>query len=426
MRTVGVAMVRNEIDIVEAFVRHALATVDHLVVLDNGSHDGTLDALHSLRQEGLALEVIEDAEPGKRQSERTTRLMREHAVAKHRADWVLPIDADEFLAAGPGGLVPPGTASDRPISIPWRSYVPEASDVATERNPVVRIQHRLRTEGWRWAKVAVPRNLAEQPGAVLGEGNHSFHIGELEIEPQASAECVLGHFPIRSSGQYLAKIAIGYLNRLLTPVRQSDWGFQYRGPFERLKHDPESVAAEFRDAARRYSLPGGATCDGETVLDPLPYGGGVLKYTPAFDDSKWPISALAVFGEALATRCAAYAATMSAVGQGEADRVALVQDQLYRQLYAKDDAVRQGQDALRDLRREAADKEAELRGALEAADREIREYIAGAERVLASERGVRKLLEETEKELGAMRQSWAWRVGRATVYPWRMIRQLFR
>jgi predicted transcriptional regulator YdeE len=48
MRLVAITSVKNESDIVEAFVRHTLAASDYLVVLDNGSTDGTLDILRAL------------------------------------------------------------------------------------------------------------------------------------------------------------------------------------------------------------------------------------------------------------------------------------------------------------------------------------------------------------------------------------------
>lgn len=423
MRVVAIGMVRNEIDIVEAFVRHALAMVDQLVLLDNGSHDGTLDVLHSLQREGLALEVIEDSELGKRQAERTTRLMREYAIAKHGADWVVPIDADEFLIAGPDGFIPPETPADRPILIPWRSYVPEATDDAAERNPVLRIRHRLRTEGWPWVKVMVPRSLAGIPGAQLSEGNHSFQIGDAEVKSVPCPGSFLGHFPIRGPGQYLAKVAIGYLNRLLVAVRQSDWGFQYRGPFERLKRDPASVSAEFSEAARRYALPGGATADGETIPDPLAYRGGRLVFTPPFDDTHWPVAALAVFGETTANRCAAYMTAMEATDQCEADRFAAVQEQLYRQLYAKDDSIRAAQEALSAMNRCASETEVRLRDALAEAERAITASATAAEGAAASERGIRALLEQAEREVESMRRTWAWRVGSAAVWPVRRVRQ---
>jgi len=64
MRLIGVAMVRNEADIVEAFVRHNLTVLDAMVVVDHGSLDGTEEILALLQREGLPLRVIRDASPG--------------------------------------------------------------------------------------------------------------------------------------------------------------------------------------------------------------------------------------------------------------------------------------------------------------------------------------------------------------------------
>ena len=96
MRSVAITCIKNEIDIVEAFTRHTLALVDQLVVLDNGSQDGTVDVLQALVKEGLPLEIVEDGLPGQYQPQRMTRLMHEHAVARYDADWVFPLDGDEF------------------------------------------------------------------------------------------------------------------------------------------------------------------------------------------------------------------------------------------------------------------------------------------------------------------------------------------
>src|SRR5438309_2714828 len=96
MRVVAVTCVRNEIDIVEAFVRHTMAVASHLLVLDNGSTDGTLDILRALKSEGLPLDIEQDPAPGYWQWQRMTRLMHQ-AVATLGADWILPLDADEFL-----------------------------------------------------------------------------------------------------------------------------------------------------------------------------------------------------------------------------------------------------------------------------------------------------------------------------------------
>ena len=128
-KVVAITTVKNEIDIVEAFVRHTLAVVNHLVILDNGSTDGTLVVLRALEREGLPLTIIEDASTGKYLSQRMTHLMRDHAVARHAADWVVPIDADEFLVVPHGEpLIPRSASSDAVLSLPWRTYVPDERD----------------------------------------------------------------------------------------------------------------------------------------------------------------------------------------------------------------------------------------------------------------------------------------------------------
>lgn len=96
MRIVGVSVVRNEADIIRITVLHHLAAgLDRLLIIDNGSTDGTDRILRQLardrrvdwsRDEGLF-----------RQGEMLTTLARRATAAG--ADWVIPFDADEFWYA---------------------------------------------------------------------------------------------------------------------------------------------------------------------------------------------------------------------------------------------------------------------------------------------------------------------------------------
>ena len=96
MRIIGTLMVRDEVDIVAAMVEHHLAQgIDRLVVTDNHSLDGTTEVLEAYAETGR-IELFHDHEHRKQQRDVVTRMAR-RARTEHRADWVLNLDADEFL-----------------------------------------------------------------------------------------------------------------------------------------------------------------------------------------------------------------------------------------------------------------------------------------------------------------------------------------
>ena len=101
MKVFGISMVRNEVDIIRVNVLHHLSLgLDYLLIIDNGSSDGTDRELQRLsRDERVSWR--RDESPY-RQSEITTELARE--AFRSGADWVLPIDADEFWWAPHGNF----------------------------------------------------------------------------------------------------------------------------------------------------------------------------------------------------------------------------------------------------------------------------------------------------------------------------------
>ncbi len=89
-------MVRDEADIVAAMVEHHLDQgLDKLIVTDNGSVDGTREILADYAANGH-IELFDDPEHRKQQHAVVTRMAR-RARTDYQADWVLNLDADEFL-----------------------------------------------------------------------------------------------------------------------------------------------------------------------------------------------------------------------------------------------------------------------------------------------------------------------------------------
>lgn len=96
MKIYGICMVRNEVDIIRLTILHHLALgFDGLIVVDNGSSDGTDKELASFRYD-KRVKWTRDESPW-----RQPAIMSEIAREAFRggADWVVPFDADEFWHA---------------------------------------------------------------------------------------------------------------------------------------------------------------------------------------------------------------------------------------------------------------------------------------------------------------------------------------
>jgi glycosyltransferase involved in cell wall biosynthesis len=205
MKIVAVTMMRDEADIAEESVRHMLEQVDHVIVADNRSKDGTGE----LCDRAGAI-VINDPDPAYYQAIKMTRLAQ-WAATTFEADWIVPFDADELwfnlsdLRAAPGNV-----ASVRPFD-----YVPQREDDWNARCPFRRITHR-RSHPQPLPKVA----YRFHPQAHLAMGNHAV------VHPvpwRAPVDLRVAHFQYRSLEQMTRKVrqgteAVLHTNEPLTTV----------------------------------------------------------------------------------------------------------------------------------------------------------------------------------------------------------------
>src|ERR1035438_2201973 len=97
MTTFGIAMVKDECDVIEGTIRHlADEGMAGIVIADNGSTDGTREILDELaHDESLPcpLHVFDDPEIGYYQSRKVSALAE--VAGGFGADWIVPFDADE-------------------------------------------------------------------------------------------------------------------------------------------------------------------------------------------------------------------------------------------------------------------------------------------------------------------------------------------
>ena len=237
MRLVGAVMVRNEADLIEAFVRHNLAILDHLVVVDHGSVDGTTEILVALAAEGLALAVEHDPDLAQRQPERLTRVARE-AFARG-ADVVVPLDGDEFLKVADRSAFERFLArvpADADALLDWQSYVPDFT-APRAAHPLQFARLRIATERHGLGKVVLGRGFAEARHAVLGPGNHTVlregFSQDLAARPVRLARvpaaiAALAHVPVRSALQLVGKVTVGWLAHCAARRTNPDLAFHWR------------------------------------------------------------------------------------------------------------------------------------------------------------------------------------------------------
>lgn len=256
----GIAMVRDEQDIVGYTVGWMLTQVDHVYVLDNRSKDRTPEILGALGEAFPGrLTVIPDDEVAYYQSRKMSDL-----AARAEADgyeWVVPFDADEvwYSPVRHGRTIRETLTGLKPHVLLAEAllinHFPTTQDPSPqeEPNPIMRLRWRER-EPQRLPKVAARTGN----GLVIEMGNHGAHYRPTNIPgvrtvhpvPARARRLEIRHYGWRSPEQYVSKIVNGceaYAETDLDPGFGHHWRqfsssteeeivAHYQAAF--VKHDP--------------------------------------------------------------------------------------------------------------------------------------------------------------------------------------------
>ncbi len=312
MKLVTISTIRNESDILEAFVRYHLQFVDQMIIINHRSADSSAYILQSLKKEGLPIEITEETSLDLQQGPFLTHIMKK-AVKDYDADWVIPLDADEFLAvSGEGRIheVMQKLPSDKVVKVPWRTYVPLPSDNFQEPNVLKRIQHFRSRENQNLRKIMIPRSLAMKKYGLIAAGNHGFvresFRKQKELPYVHMDQLVLAHFPVRSSQQIMTKAFVGWLACLAKPNRLPTENYHLKMLYDRLKNGREISPEELTAMAWEYATASGthAINRKDIVHRPLVLETGdiTLRYTDSYSANPLPVLAQMAeeFAEALA------------------------------------------------------------------------------------------------------------------------------
>jgi len=287
MNSLAIAMVKNEADIVEAFVRHNLEFLDLLVVIDNGSTDGTREILTELQREGLPVLVFEDPIFGYFQSEKVTHVYRKVA-AVFQPELVWFLDADEFIHA-PSRAAIEAAFAQVPVGdgvlMPWRTHLP-AADADPRRvleDPLGAMPDRRRREEPTYFKIVLRRDPRDDQQLVIEQGNHmARRIDGSRMTTHALEGAAIVHLPVRTLDQLSAKVINGWHAYLVKNRHAAapTAGFQWQHLYERLVHgagfDEDTLCEVALDYAQS-PRPGRSRAN-DALREPVPARYGRLRY----------------------------------------------------------------------------------------------------------------------------------------------------
>ncbi len=233
-KIVTISMVKNEADIIESFVRHTLTFADEMIICDHMSDDNTLKILELLVAEGLPL-FIRHSYRAERIQEKLTNDMLIEAMLEHDADYVVPLDADEFLV---------NITDDEPVRdiicqldpmgfylLHWMRFTPMYPDRDQDKYLLSRPAKKERAFS-TGNKSLVPAAGWHNTHCGLMEGAHG-PTGKCDISGFAP-KLLLAHYFWRSEEQSKSKFAVGWLTLTADHSRDSYYGVGYKNAFDKV------------------------------------------------------------------------------------------------------------------------------------------------------------------------------------------------
>ena len=232
-----ISMMKNEADIVESFVRYYAAFADCIIIADHNSNDGTWEILEMLKAEYPFLVTTTVEQMEYIQSEIMTSLM-ELAANEFLADWILPMDADEFLLSEVNDDIRTVLEScwDNVLLLPWVNHeVPE--DCYDRSRFLLNQPCRRAVRPLDACKVIVKGDYIRNNTWRLQQGNHGLEA----VAPNSnvpdysdSKKLILAHFPFRSKEQYISKNALGWLTNIARFSKHTHFASHWKKEFDKI------------------------------------------------------------------------------------------------------------------------------------------------------------------------------------------------
>lgn len=279
----SVTMVKNEVDIIETFIRYNLSFIDGMVILDNGSSDGTIEIILQLIKEGLPIHLTFNNNPAYNQSELTTELFYD-TLKKFNPEYIIPLDVDEFITTNSDrnirDIIQNDLQKDAINYISWVTFVPTENDNESEINILKRLKHRRQIQHNYDKKIIIPTSITKNCDVKIKQGNHDlYEVADFIFKKNTLKSIDLAHFPIRSIEQMKSKYLVGWLANLARPNQVLfDWYYYYNI----IKSGKDFSTKDLEEMALYYDIPN-KKINIDIVEDPINLSQANkidLKYTP--------------------------------------------------------------------------------------------------------------------------------------------------
>ena len=194
-------LVRDELDIIQQNINfHLQFGIEHFVVTDNGSTDGTRDILADFqRRLGNSIVIIDDPEPAYNQALRVNRMIQV-AKKKFQPRWIISADADEFWHPASGRYDTELDGQKNILNCFWHNFLPRPNVP--------------------WQEFT---DIGEMPGyhgrmskaLCLSRGLVGMYVGNHESRsiprlPSRSENIRVYHYPVRRYEQFERKVIQGH------------------------------------------------------------------------------------------------------------------------------------------------------------------------------------------------------------------------
>lgn len=259
MKLAVAALIRNESDIIGAFLQHLDALFDYAILMDHGSIDGSGRAIAAAcaRRPGWTLWHIDAV--GFHQVSLTSYALT-HLMQHTDADAVVLLDADEFIdVPDRSSLVAALSQLTDPDSVGilrWLNAVPARLDTRTI-DPGEAIW--LPTGPAHLGKIVIPRAfyLRHVNEFRLALGNHAVYYEPRQTVPALDVGRIV-HLPIRSYTQIKSKVLAGVFAIMMQAPPQPLAGWHWHEILYRIG-DGTLQDADLIGMAVHYSVQGSQT-----------------------------------------------------------------------------------------------------------------------------------------------------------------------